>query len=578
MGAATETESRFTHYRSAGLWSPLPVDRIVLRHADRDGRATALVDGERSWTHRKLAQTVASAARRLTGLGIGPGHHVLVQLPNRAELVILVLALSRIGATPVLAPVTLRHYELDHIFRAARPFALAVPGRQARFDHTAMARRLMATHPCVRRLLVLDPAPGADGVASTVDLGAVCDRPSDGEANAPTAPPPDTAAAPASPAVCLLSSGSTGPPKVIPRQHEGYGYQLRLTPGLAGVGPGSVYLAVMPVTHGFVLGCPGVLGTIGAGGCVVLGPSPEPDAAFALIERERVTHCTLVPALTERWAQAARNSTRDLSSLQVVQVGGSRPDPRSLDLLRTRLGCRVQQCYGMSEGLLCYTGLDDPDDIVLHTQGSPASAADEIRIVTEDGATVAPGGTGELLTRGPYTVSGYLADPAADASSFTADGFYRTGDLVSRHPSGALVVQGRLRDVINRGGEKVSATEVEHLAAGHPDLIDVAAVAAPDPRFGELVCIFAVARDGTRPSLRDVRLYLADRGLASYKLPERLELLPALPQVGIGKVDKQTLRTHAEQPTKPTEGGALPVTGFVRGTLNRPGSNGDSIQ
>ncbi|WP_016696702.1 AMP-binding protein [Actinoalloteichus spitiensis] len=538
-GLVRISPDRAAEYRSAGYWIPRRIDEIVLDDAPAGPEQVALVAGDRRLTRRELRVAVRTTAARLTALGVRAGDMVLVQLPNEPELVVLALALSRIGATPIMAPVALRHYELDKVVRTARPVAIAVPRRHARFDYLAMAQQLREDHACLRTVLLLDSEPDP----SCVDLAALC-APAEDD---PARPEDQDTAGPAHldrAALCLLSSGTTGPPKVIPRLQEAYGYQLRHTPALAGVGPDSVYLAVMPATHGFVLGCPGVLGTLGAGGRVVLGASTEPEHAFALVEREGVTHTTLVPALVERWVDAGRATTHDLSSLRVLQVGGARPRRGQVAEVPAVLGCQVQQCYGMSEGLLCYTALDDTDDVVFDTQGRPASPADEILVVDDAGDPVAPGELGALLTRGPYTVAGYFGDEEANASTFTPDGFYRTGDLVRVHPSGSLVVEGRNRDVINRGGEKISAVELELMAAEHPAIASAAAVAGPHPRYGEEVCLFVVP-DGAPPTLVDVRRFLVHRGLARYKLPERLELVDALPYLGIGKVDKKRLRALA---------------------------------
>ncbi|WP_030228377.1 AMP-binding protein [Actinoalloteichus caeruleus] len=540
-GLVRISPARAAEYRSAGYWIPRRVDQIVLDDAPAEADQVALVAGERRLTRGELRSAVSATVARLTALGVRAGDMVVVQLPNEPELVVLALALSRIGATPIMTPIALRHYELDHVVRTARPVAIAVPRRHTRFDHLAMAQRLREEHACLGTVLLSgEPDP------SCVDLAALCAPAEDG-AGGPAVqdtaePAPDLDRA----ALCLLSSGTTGPPKVIPRLQEAYGYQLRHTPALAGVGPESVYLAVMPATHGFVLGCPGVLGTLAAGGRVVLGASTEPEQAFALVERERVTHTTLVPALVERWVDAGRATTHDLSSLRVLQVGGARPRRGQVEEVPAVLGCQVQQCYGMSEGLLCYTALDDTDEVVFDTQGRPASPADEIRVVDDAGDPVPPGELGALLTRGPYTVAGYYGDEESNASTFTADGFYRTGDLVRVHPSGSLIVEGRNRDVINRGGEKISAVELELMAAEHPSIASAAAVAGPHPRYGEEVCLFVVA-DGTPPTLVDVRRYLVHRGLARYKLPERLEFVDALPYLGIGKVDKKRLRALAAE-------------------------------
>ncbi|MEX5634495.1 AMP-binding protein [Parafrankia sp. FMc2] len=542
--------ARARGYERDGLWGNLRVDELVLGSGVE---GEALVAGGRRLSHSELRDAVVTAAARLSSRGVRRGDRVVVQLPNDVELIVLTLALSRLGAPAVLAPVTLRRHELEQVVRVTQPAAIAVPHSYARFSHLDLARQLAADHACLRLVLVAgtatatvtDPAgdTAADGGAATlIDLTALC-RPS-GTRPLPDDPGPATLE---DPALCLLSSGTTGPPKVIPRIAQAYAYQLLRTVELSGVGPESVYLAVMPATHGFVLGCPGVLGTLAAGGRVVLGSSAEPSVAFDLVERESVTHTTLVPALAQRWVEAAATSGADLSSLRVIQVGGARPRPDQVDRIPAVLGCQVQQCYGMSEGLLCYTALDDPDEVVFGTQGRPASSADEVRVVDAAGEPVPPGEVGELLTRGPYTVAGYYADPEADRECFTPDGFYHTGDLVRWGPSGCLVVEGRVRDVINRGGEKISAVELDLLVAQHPAVAAAAAVAGPHPRYGEEICLYVVPSPGHAPDLDELRSFLVGRGLARYKLPERLEVVPELPVLGIGKVDKKTLRSWAHR-------------------------------
>jgi 2,3-dihydroxybenzoate-AMP ligase len=324
----------------------------------------------------------------------------------------------------------------------------------------------------------------------------------------------------------MLSGGTTGLPKLIPRTHDDYGYNLRVSAGLCGLDERSVYLAALPAGHNFALGCPGVMGTLASGGRVVLGP-----AALDVMTRERVTVTAAVPALAERWADAVELGTPRPRDLRLLQVGGARLSPDAAHRLRRVLRCGLQQVYGMAEGLLCFTRLDDPEEVVVGTQGRPASPDDEVRIVD-----------GELWARGPYTIAGYFRAPGANAAAFTDEGFYRTGDLVRRHPSGNLVVEGRVKDVINRGGEKIAAAELEDLTLAHPAVAQVAAVAMPDRSSGEAVCLFAVLRRGTVLTLEGIRSFLDRRGLARYKLPDRLAVVDELPLTGVGKVDKAVLR------------------------------------
>ncbi|MGW5019743.1 (2,3-dihydroxybenzoyl)adenylate synthase [Streptomyces cacaoi] len=559
------TAERAAAYRARGWWTGQRVEDMVLAGSAARPDRPAVTAGEHRLTHGQLTDAVEGAAARLTRLGTARGDTVLVQLPNIVELVVLSLALLRVGAHPVLTLPSLRRRELAHVLRIVRPTAMAVPRRLDRFDHCSLARELALECPGLDTLLVVDHQPGevpavpdghrdeapekpADGGPRIVDLAALC-RPEreDGPAPAPLGPPAE-----GEPAVFLLSSGTTGPPKPIARDHEGYGYMIRTASEQVGLSAESVLLAVMPATHGFVWNCPGVLGTLTAGGHVVLGSPQDADGTLDLIAREQVTHCALVPALVGQWLTAAerRAPGERPRSLRVLQVGGSRLEPEPAERAARLLGCTVQQMYGMSEGLLACTALDDPAEIIAGTQGRPLSPGDEIHIVDDDDRPVPPGTAGSLLTRGPYTVSGYHADPAATARAFTADGFYRTGDVVRLHPSGNLVVEGRLDDVINRGGEKISGGELEELIVRHPKVAAAAAVAMPHPVWGQAVCLCVVpaadAEGGPapEPGLLELRRHLAQSGLAPYKLPERLEILDALPMIGVGKVNRVALRAQ----------------------------------
>jgi 2,3-dihydroxybenzoate-AMP ligase len=197
----------------------------------------------------------------------------------------------------------------------------------------------------------------------------------------------------------------------------------------------------------------------------------------------------------------------------------------------------------MGEGLLNYTRLDDPDDVLIGTQGRPLSPADEVLVVDADGRPVPAGEAGELLTRGPYTIRGYYRAEEHNTRAFTPEGFYRTGDVVRADAAGNLTVAGRMKDLINRGGEKISAEEIENLLLGHPSVSNAAAVAMPDAVMGEKVCAYVVLRPGAEPlGLDGLRDYLAGRGVARFKWPERIETVGSLPLTKVGKVDKKALR------------------------------------
>jgi 2,3-dihydroxybenzoate-AMP ligase len=274
-----------------------------------------------------------------------------------------------------------------------------------------------------------------------------------------------------------------------------------------------------------------------------------------LMAAEGVTIAAAVPGLAMRWAEHARGRPgfAQRLRLEVAQVGGARLHGPQARELAAALGCTVQQVYGMAEGLLCFTRLDDPAEVIEWTQGRPACPADEWRLTDETGRDVPPGEPGELLVRGPYTIGAYLATDAENAAAFAPGGWYRTGDIVRQHPSGNFVVEGRRKDFINCGGEKVSAEEIEELVMAHPAVAAAAAVAAPSELLGEEVSVFVTLRDATPPgalSLKGLRAHLTALGVAPYKLPAWMRVVGELPLTAVGKVDKTALRAMAREDGK----------------------------
>jgi 2,3-dihydroxybenzoate-AMP ligase len=246
------------------------------------------------------------------------------------------------------------------------------------------------------------------------------------------------------------------------------------------------------------------------------------------------------------WLDAAdRGGSADLASLRVLQVGGAKLGAEAARRVAPVLGCRLQQVFGMAEGLVNYTRPDDPDDIVHTTQGRPISPDDEVRVVDGADVDVPDGVTGHLLTRGPYTIRGYYRADEHNAVAFTADGFYRTGDLVRRLPTGHLTVTGRAKDQINRGGEKVAAEEIENHLLAHPAVLDAAVVPMPDAYLGERTYAFVVPREGAEtPTAAQLRAFVRDRGLAAYKIPDKVALVDGFPVTGVGKVSRAALRAE----------------------------------
>jgi 2,3-dihydroxybenzoate-AMP ligase len=511
-------------YRTMGFWRGECLGDLPREWAARFGTRTALVHRDRRISYTDLESTIARTAAGLRAHGIAAGDRVVVQLPNAPEFVILCFALFRIDAKPVFALLAHRADEIRHLCTLSGAVAYIVPGGRADFDYAGLAADTMAHCPDLRQVFVV----GGDARGLTVFADVA-------------EPVEETSASASDVAFFLLSGGTTALPKLIPRTHDDYVYQTSAAAQVTGLRADDVYLAVLPLEFNFTWGCPGVVGTLRAGGAVVLADDADPDDCFALIEREKVTVTSVVPTIAQLWLDAAGPC---LPSLRLVQVGGAPLHREIAERIGPAFDCQLQQVFGMAEGLITCTRLNDPAETTVSTQGKPISPADEIRVVDEEGDPVAPGEVGELLARGPYTLRGYYRAPDHNVRAFTPDGFYRTGDLARLTADGDLVVEGRLKDVIIRGGYKISASEVERHLLAHPSVDRVAVVPIPDRYLGERICAYVRAA-GEPPTLFDLREALAHRGIADYKLPDRLEIVPDLPLTGLGKVDKLALAGDA---------------------------------
>jgi 2,3-dihydroxybenzoate-AMP ligase len=520
-------------YRERGYW----LDRslraefadVFTRHANR----VALLDGDRAFTYAEVDRQSTNLALNLLERGLRPLDRVVVQLPNVAEFVILYFALQKIGAIPIAALVTHRFAEISQFAELSGATACVTPDRARDFDYLTMVERIRHANPALVHAFVLGEAR-----AGFTDLAAEIERP----ARRSPASLAEIAIDPTDPAVFQLSGGTTGIPKLIPRTHNDYAYNSKIASAVCNVEGDGVLLIVLPIAHNLPLACPGLQGYFLHGGRVVLGTSTRASDVFALIARHRVTHLKVVPALLIRFLNDPAIGDYDLSSVRTIQSGGQRLQPE-VRLLARRLipSAFIQENFGMSEGMMMFVHRGDPEDVRLETVGRPISPDDEVRLVDDDDNVVPFGEVGELCARGPYTLRGYYGVPEYNARQFSADGFYRSGDLMRQHSSGNYMVEGRKKDLINRGGEKISAEEIENLILSHPAVQNVACIAVPDPDLGERMCACIIPRAGRTLAFEDLKTFLAEKEIARFKLPERLEIMSEFPLSTFGKVSKKDL-------------------------------------
>ncbi|BBX91810.1 AMP-binding protein [Mycolicibacterium boenickei] len=530
-------EDRAEVYRQAGYWQGKALDSILRDAAQRWPDKPAVIDAAGAHTFAELDALADRIGAALVARGIVPGDRILVQLPNTREFAVATFGLLRAGVVPVLCLPGHRSAELGHFAQVSGAVGLVIPDVIAGFDYRDLAAQLASEHPQLRHVLV-DGDPGAFESWSTLK---------DFEGS-----PLDITVDTSGPAVLLVSGGTTGLPKLIPRTHDDYLYNAAACAQACEMVHDDVYLAVLPAGHNFPFACPGLLGSMTVGATTVYTEDPSPESVFPLINTHGVTVTGLVNALAKLWTQACDWEPVLPTSLRVVQVGGSRMSPEEARFIREGLSPGLQQIFGMAEGMLNFTRPGDPVDVVENTQGRPMSPHDEMRVVDEDGHEVAPGQEGELLVRGPYTLNGYYRAEEANARSFSPDGFFRTGDRVRIFTDGPragyVEVTGRIKDVIHRGGETVSATDLEDHLLTHPAVYAAAAVGLPDDYLGEKICA-AVVFKGAPITLVQLNEFLDERGASAHARPDVLVPMSTLPATAVGKIDKKKLVTSLSAAT-----------------------------
>jgi 2,3-dihydroxybenzoate-AMP ligase len=518
-------------YRARGHWRGETLDGMLCDRAASHPDRAAVVFAGGSWSYGELHERAARLASGFRRLGLEPGSRVLVQLPNIPEFLSVVFGLFRANLLPVFVLPAHRRAEVEHFGRASAAAGYVIPDVSGGFDYRTLAREVGPRLPALTSVVV---------VGDAAEFVALDDLMREAPTDAGVSQPSEVA-------FLQLSGGSTGFSKLIPRTHDDYLYSVRESSVICGLDHSTVFLATLPIGHNFTMSSPGFLGALYAGGTVALTLSPVPDIAFAAIERHRVTITGLVPPLALVWSEAVSHTKADLSSLRVLQVGGAKLSPELARRIRGLFPwVTLQQVFGMAEGLVNYTRLDDSEDRIVNTQGRPISPDDEVLVVDDQDRPVPDGIPGHLLTRGPYTIRGYYNAPEANVAAFTADGFYRTGDIVQRSTDGYLQVLGRASDMINRGGEKVSPDELEDHLLAHPLVHDVAIVGIPDAYLGEKTCAAVVRRDDTlKPAT--LKAWVRQRGLAAYKVPDQVVFLDAFPETAVGKTSRREIRARLRE-------------------------------
>ena len=514
-------------YQQSGYWGAETFYAILARRAATHPDRVAIVDRGRQITYGELGTRVDRVAAGLGALDIGRGDVVTIQLPNWAEFAYVFFALERLGAVANQIGPDFRSREVDYILRFSESRAFVCPASFKSFDYVKMIGELRPGLPDLQAVCVLGGAAGP----GRVSLDALVE-------NASAVAPPGAQQGANDVMRMAFTSGTTGNPKGVIHSHNTTLSTCRTLNTDMRVTEDDVFLVYLPL--GLNWGYLTLVQAIMAGARVVLLDQFSAAAALDLIRRERVTYIPTAPASIIAMLNHPDLGQFDLSSLRVVITGGASCPIETIREFRARMHGHLIELYGMLEtGFHTYTRLADDPEAVTGTVGTVSSGLG-IRIIDDAGRDVPPRAEGEIAALGPSVHLGYHKNPTANAELFTADGWFRTGDLGQFDAAGNVKIVGRLKEMINRGGKKFFPREIEEILYTHPKILHAAIVGVPDPRLGERNCLCVIPRAGQQLALDEVVAYLKD-DVATFKLPETIEIFDELPFTPTGKIQRHVL-------------------------------------
>jgi len=526
-----EDVEKYTKFR---WWLGLTFGDILDKAADIYPDKEAFVDGESRLTFAQSRQNVIRLAISMMELGIEPQTRVLVQVPNWNEFVFSYIALQKIGAIPVLLIDRYRQHEINHLAQLTGATTWIVPERYKKIDYLPIIRDVQNHNPKIENVILVRGA-AHEGFLNTEKLIDQAELSKDKlDKLADRRPDPDQVAH------MGPTGGTTGLPKLAPRTHNSLLCTVEYAARAWEMESSDTCLLAGPIGHDltFTKGFCASLFTLGK---TVFLDSTETDDICRAIEAEEVTAVVWVPTLANRLVNFDRLQDYDLSSLKKMHCGGGASMPDLIKGVKEKLHCTYYNGYGGTEGQTCLTRSMDDDETILHTVGRPTCPYDIYKVIDSNGQQLPQNVSGELLIKGPGIFTGYYNAPDENKRVFDKDGFFRTGDMAKIDEAGNIALTGRMKEMINRGGESISATEIEKLISDHPDIALVAVIPMPDPEMGEKACAYIQSKSEAELNFEKVISFLKDRKASVLHFPERIEFVDAIPLTKTGKLNKRVL-------------------------------------
>ena len=535
-------------YNDYRWWAGLTFGDVLDRAADIHPDKEAFVDRKTRLTYGEARQKVNKLAIGLMALGIQPLDRVLVQLPNWNEFVFAYFALQKIGAVPVLLIDRYRQFEINHLIGLTGATSWIVASRYKKTDYGPIIKDVLKENPAMRHVITVrgegnsEPFSGLEKLMEEAalteeSLGLLADRRPDPMQVAHMGP----------------TGGTTGAPKIVPRTHNSLITGIEYCSKAWEQSIEDVNLLAGPIGHDLTF-TKGFIGSILTLGKVVFLDSTESKEICETIEREKVTSIIWVPTLAQRLMQYEDLNGHDLSSLKKMHSAGGASHPDLVKDVTEKLGMTFFNGYGATEGMTTITRSRDDLAVICSTVGRPTCPYDTYKIVDQGGNELPPNRPGELVLKGPGVFTGYYQNPEENKRAFTQDGFFRTGDVARIDEKGYITLTGRLKEMINRGGESISATEIERLISRHPDVAAVAVIPMPDPEMGERVCAYVQPKPGAQLTFDAIISFLRGEKASVLQLPERIEFIDAMPYTGAQKTDKKCLQEDIEKKLQKARG------------------------
>ncbi len=531
-------------YNALRWWPGLTFGDILDRAADVQPDKEAFVDRITRLTYAEAREKTNRLAIGLMDMGIEPMERVLIQLPNWNEFVFAYFAVQKIGAVPVLLIDRYRQFEIDRLARLSGATSWIVAARYGKTDYLPIIRDVLKDHPEINHVITVrgegdqTPFKGLEGLIAKSE-------PTSENLARLAARRPD----PGQVAHMGPTGGTTGEPKIVPRTHNslitGIDYCSRSWEQHCQ----DVNLLAGPIGHDLTFS-KGFMGSILTLGKVVFLDSTNDKEICETIEREKVTSIVWVPTLAQKLLQYPDLHKHDLSTLKKMHSAGGASHPGLVKDVTERLKMKFYNGYGATEGMTTITRTTDDLETICTTVGRPTCPFDTYKVVDAGGKELPPDTPGELVIKGPGVFTGYYRNPEENSTVFTEDGFFKTGDVAKISENGYVTLTGRIKEMINRGGESISSTAIEGLISRNPDVAAVAVIAMPDPYMGERVCAYIQPKPGARLSFEDVVAFLREQKASVLQLPERIEFIDAMPYTGTQKLDKRALRQDIEKKLK----------------------------